>query len=270
MIVFLSDFGVSEYVGVVKGVIARHGPGVPVIDLFHGVGPQALREGAWVLLANHRYFPPGAVFLAVIDPGVGTGRQAVAVRTRDYFFVGPDNGLLYPAARAGGVVASVRLPVPAGASRTFHGRDVFAPAAARLAAGANLEDLGEPCDLRVPLEFHLDGREGEVVRVDPFGNVITNLPHTGAERYRARLGEFEGWLPFRETYAATAPSGHGGAAGARGAGGGGKDGAAGPRALVVVLNATGTLEIAVPNGSAQRLLHAGVGDRVTLEPTPEI
>lgn len=232
MIVFLSDFGLSEYVGVVKGVIARHGPGVPVIDLFHGVAPQAVREGAWVLLANHRYFPPGAVFLAVVDPGVGTSRQPVAVRTRHHFFVGPDNGLLYPAAMDDGVEAVVRLPVPHNASRTFHGRDVFAPAAARLAAGVPIEELGEPCDLQVPLSFHLSGREGEIVRVDPFGNIVTNLPHVGAERYHARLGGFAGWLPFRATYAE----------------------ADGFDRLVVVQNSTGTLEIAAPNGSAQDLL----------------
>lgn len=242
MVVFLSDFGCSEYVGMVKGVIAVRAPGVPVIDLFHGVGPQAVREGAWVLLAGYRYFPVGAVFLAVVDPGVGTARQALAIRTRRYFFVGPDNGLLYPAAADDGIAAAVRLPVPASAAPTFHARDVFAPTAARLAAGTPLEALGEPADPPVPLTFRLNGREGEIVRIDRFGNIVTNLPATGAASYHVSLGAFDGRLPFYRTYQEGA-------------------GAAGP---VVVQGSAGTLEIAVPNGSAQELFRAAVGRRVVL------
>src|SRR5690606_665442 len=161
---------------------------VKIIDLFHEVTPYAVREAAWILLAHRRSFPEGTVFLAVVDPGVGTRRQAVAVGTRaGYYYVGPDNGLLYPAASADGEPRAVALQVPGDASPTFHGRDVFAPAAARLAGGCPLEELGPPVPLEHRLLFHLRGREGEIVRIDRFGNVITNLPPSGCSQYQATL-----------------------------------------------------------------------------------
>ncbi|MCG0238662.1 MAG: SAM-dependent chlorinase/fluorinase [Firmicutes bacterium] len=238
LVALLTDFGDSEYAGVMRGVLHRTCPGVTVVDLFHDVQPQAVREGAWILLQGFRYFPEGTVFCCVVDPGVGTDRAAVAVRTRRYQFVGPDNGLLYPAVEAdGGALEVVRLPVPPGASNTFHGRDLFAPAAARLAAGEPLATLGTPAPGLKPLHFHRQGREGEVVRVDRFGNIITNLPPVpGKTRYRLRLGGFAAELPFYPAY-----------------------GYAQPGELLVTDGSSGTLEVAVREGSALERLAPLVG-----------
>jgi len=182
LIAMLTDFGDSHYAGVMKGVIHRICPGATVVDLSHQVTPHQVREGAWVLGTSFSFFPPGTVFLGVVDPGVGTPRQALAIRTRNYFFVGPDNGLLFPAVESDSPVVAVRLEVPRGASPTFHGRDVFAPAAARLARGDEVVEMGSPTEIKVRLHFHLEGREGEVVAIDRFGNVITNLPPVPGQR----------------------------------------------------------------------------------------
>lgn len=243
----LTDFGSgSEYVGMVKGVILTHRPAAVIIDLFHDVAPQAVRQGAWVLSAACAHFPAGTVFCAVVDPGVGSERQAVAARGGPYWFVGPDNGLLYPALQQFGTgYEAVRLPVPATASPTFHGRDVFAPAAARLASGIPLKDLGRPADPLVPLTFHRAGRTGEVVHVDRFGNIITNLPPVaGRTGYRVRVGNDTtprsfAWHP---TYAA-AP-------------------AAEP---FLITGSAGTLEFAVPGGSAASILPLRPGDTVRID-----
>ena len=244
-VVLLTDFGPSEYVGILKGVILSRAPEAAVVDLAHDVTPQGVREGAWLLAQAYRWFPEGAIFLAVVDPGVGTGRAAVAVRTRAYAFVGPDNGILYPAAQRDGIVGIVSLPIPPTASATFHGRDVFAPAAAALARGIDLGELGEPRDALHPLVHHLRGREGEVVRIDRFGNCLTNLPAVpGAPAYRAWIekGSVPPVLPWARTY-----------------------GEAEPGRLFVTENAYGTLEIALRDGSAQELIGTVPGARLRLE-----
>jgi len=185
---FLSDFGhADEFVGVVHGVIGRIAAGIRVIDVGHDVPRGDIRAGALMLLRSIQYLPNGVV-LAVVDPGVGTGRRAVAIQTEWGFFVGPDNGLMAPAiAMVGGADRAVsleagefRLPGP---GATFDGRDVFAPAAAVLASGeASLDDLGPAVDpasltpLLLPLTDHGDGVvQGEVWWVDGFGNSQTNV-----------------------------------------------------------------------------------------------
>jgi len=185
---FLSDFGhTDEFVGVVHGVIERIAPGTRVIDITHSVRRGDVRGGALALLRAVQYLPHG-VILAVVDPGVGTGRRAIAAATPQGYFIGPDNGLLAPAvAMIGGAerfvsleAAAFRLP---GAGSTFDGRDVFAPAAAVLASGeAGLDDLGPEVDpasvvpLLLPLVEPANGRlSGEVWWVDGFGNAQTNV-----------------------------------------------------------------------------------------------
>jgi len=242
VIAILTDFGQSEYLGIMKGVILRHAPRAVICDLYNEVEAQSVREGAWVLYTAYRHFPEGTVFLCVVDPGVGSDRQALAVRTQRYYFVGPDNGLMYPAMVDDGIVEAVELPVPPGASNTFHGRDVFAPAAAKLEAGAALSDLGRPAEVKVPLTFHLRGREGEIVRVDRFGNIITNLPHTGQHEYRLSVESYRRVLPFVRTYA-EAPRGQ----------------------LFVIEGSAGTLEISLRNGSAWSVMDVPVGGRIVLE-----
>ncbi|MEW6447414.1 MAG: SAM-dependent chlorinase/fluorinase [Bacillota bacterium] len=245
-VVFLTDFGLGVYAGVMKGVVLSLCPEARVVDLTHNVTPQNIREGAWLLLTNYEYFPNGSVFVAVVDPGVGTERKALAVETRNYYFVGPDNGLLYPAVKKAGVVNIVELEVPPAASPTFHGRDVFAPAAARLAAGTPLSLLGRPGSPSVALDFHLTGREGEVITIDRFGNVVTNLPPLGGRQsYRVNIARrteayFNSEVPFFRTY-----------------------GEAPADTLCLVTGSAGTLELSVKNKSAAALLRAQVGDVVS-------
>src|SRR5215218_561194 len=150
-ITFLTDFGLQDdFVGVCHGVIARVAPDVSVLDITHGIPPQAILQGA-AILANTVPYMPKAVHLAVIDPEVGGERRAIAIRTRDgCTFVGPDNGLLIPAATAAGIEAAHELTDERyrleRVSRTFHARDVFAPAAAHLAPGGGLAELGAHVD----------------------------------------------------------------------------------------------------------------------------
>jgi S-adenosyl-L-methionine hydrolase (adenosine-forming) len=194
-IALLTDFGYRDhYAGVMHGVIAKIAPAARTIDLTHGIPPQQIAAGALVLSQSWRFFPPRTIFLAVVDPGVGTERKAIAIDTRaGVRFVGPDNGLLFPAADAAGIKRIVelqsrrhRLPE---VSATFHGRDIFAPAAAWLARGVAIDKLGPAVKQIVRLEFDggvkQDARTltGEVIYVDIFGNLITNLSRTRVDRF---------------------------------------------------------------------------------------
>jgi S-adenosylmethionine hydrolase len=246
MITLLTDFGTADgYVGEVKGVICSLAPGVPVVDVSHDVAPHDV-EGARLALARFwRRFPAGTVHLVVVDPGVGSQRAALAVASEERFLVGPDNGVLSPALLMAHA-RSVALPVPPYAAPTFHGRDVFAPAAARLASGATLDSLGRPFDSpvvrRTPEAKRLDDGSvaGEVISIDRFGNLVTNLvaPRGGTvEIGGRRLGA------LKRTYA-DAPEGV-------------------PIALV---GSSGLVEIALRHGSAARALSAERGALVLLRP----
>lgn len=184
LITFTSDFGLADwFVGVVHGVIHGLCPGARVVDLTHDIPPGHVQRAAFVLEAATRDFPPDAVHLAVVDPGVGTARRALVARARGQWFVGPDNGLLEwaladPAAEVHAVTESrfFRRPV----SRTFHARDVFAPVAAHLACGEPIAGfgarIGDPVRLVRPRPRRSDGRLiGRVMFVDHFGNALTNL-----------------------------------------------------------------------------------------------
>lgn len=184
VIAMLTDFGTTDiYVGIMKGVIATFAPSAQVIDITHAVPPQDVIQGAYLLKAAYRYFPPHTIFIGVVDPGVGTQRRAVAIRTDHGIFIAPDNGLLSPILQAQRVRDAVELAIPSGASHTFHGRDVFAPAAGRLARGDAFEALGaaiSPESLVGGIKPRMEvispkKLKGEVLRIDHFGNLITSL-----------------------------------------------------------------------------------------------
>jgi S-adenosylmethionine hydrolase len=187
IVTLLTDFGTADgYVAEMKGVLLTANPDLTIVDVAHDVAPQDT-EGARLALARYwRRYPPGTVHVVVVDPGVGTGRAAIAVESDGRFLVGPDTGVLSPALLATAAQV-VRLRIPRGASPTFHGRDVFAPAAAELASGVAPASLGvplaDPVVRRTPEPHRASdgGIVGEVIHVDRFGNAVTNLlaPHGG-------------------------------------------------------------------------------------------
>jgi len=243
MIVLLTDFGNSEYVGVMKGVIHRLVKDTTIVDLTHSIAPQSVREGAWVLLNSYKFFPKHTIFTCVVDPGVGTARDAVIIETPDYVFIGPDNGLLYPTVMDSESFFIYSLEIGVSASRTFHGRDVFAVAAGKYESGVKLNELGSPKkELETSLFFILEDRTGEVVRIDRFGNIITNLPPEQARHQRVTHRSKTVQIPLVETYADGPTEG-----------------------LFLVVGSYGTLEIAAQNKSAVELLPIAVGDRITIE-----
>jgi S-adenosylmethionine hydrolase len=244
LITLTTDFGTADgYVGEMKGVIASLAPGVPIVDITHEIPPQDVHAARLVVERCWERFPEGTVHIVVVDPGVGTARAPIAVRARGRFLVGPDNGVLSAALLVPGAVA-VRLPVPEHASATFHGRDVFAPAAARLVRGQALEALGpvwaEPCVLRDPAPFLLPNGDvvGEVLHADRFGNAVTNiLPDSGGGIVEVAGRE----LPLARTYADVEPG-----------------------AALALVGSSGRLEIAIRNGHAARTLGLTRGSRVVL------
>lgn len=184
---FLSDFGLQDdFVGTCHGVIKRIAPETQIIDITHGIPAQHILQGALVLASTLPYVPVG-VHLAVVDPGVGSSRRALALRDEEgRFFVGPDNGLLIPAADRAGIAVAHELANPEYAletiSRTFHGRDLFAPAAAHLSCGVAIDELGPPIDpdalVRLDLpqpELGSDKIGATVLYVDSFGNIALNV-----------------------------------------------------------------------------------------------
>jgi hypothetical protein len=186
-VTFLSDFGLQDdFVGTCHGVIKLIAPETEIIDITHGIPPQQVLQGALVLANTLAYMPVG-VHLAVVDPGVGGRRRPLALRGKDgRFFVGPDNGLLIPAAERAGIDAAHELANPEYAldsiSRTFHGRDLFSPAAAHLARGVAIDELGPPLAVDALVRLDLPQPElrperiaATVLYVDAFGNIALNV-----------------------------------------------------------------------------------------------
>jgi S-adenosylmethionine hydrolase len=204
VIALLTDFGTQDiYVGVMKGVIWGICPEAKIADLTHEIPPQDVTAGALALWGAFRFFPKGTVFCAVVDPGVGTSRRAIAVQTEKHFFVGPDNGLLWWAISESEVVKVVELqnrhyflPV---ISRTFHGRDIFAPVAAHIAKGVAIDEFGRELSVdelvKLPaLRAETDERHirAQIVHIDRFGNAITNLRREDFAKWLSLHGQ-RGW-----------------------------------------------------------------------------
>lgn len=242
IITLLTDFGTADsYVAEVKGVLLSHAPDTTLVDISHQIAPGDIRAGQYLLSRAWQHFPSGTVHLGIVDPGVGTARRALAAEHDGHRFVAPDNGLL---SFLPGAARLVSLPIPDSAAATFHGRDVFAPAAARLATGAALRELGEsisdPCSAPLPSPRHDHLTViGEVIYVDRFGTLVTNIPGNAVQPgARIRIeGSDAGSLrrTFRDV---------------------------GRGALVAFVGSGGTVEIAVRDGSAARMLGVGVGGEV--------
>lgn len=239
MIVTLTDFGNSEYLGAMKGAVYSINPDAKIIDFFNNITRYSAREGAWLLYKNYKFFPKGSIFLCIVDPGVGGERRCIAAKTKSYYFVGPDNGLMYRAIIDDGIVQVAALSTQ-GASKTFHGRDVFAKAAARLENGESISRLGHKTYIRKSLDFYLEGRKGEVVRIDDFGNIITTLPALNKTQYSLRFGNIKKTLKFYGTYEDA-----------------GSD-------LFAILGSGNTMEISLKNGNASEKLKLKVGDIIEL------
>jgi hypothetical protein len=243
IITLLTDFGGADsYVAEVRGVLLSSAPGATLVDVSHEVSPGAIRTAAYLLGRTWRRFPAGTVHLVVVDPGVGTPRAALAAGREGHHFVGPDNGALTPVLDGAAVV---ELPLPADAAPTFHGRDLFAPAAAALATGVPLASLGQPPAsppflLPAP-ERRYDGKTllGTVVHVDRFGNLVTDLTPDLLSRAVTFHVEDSAAGALRRTFS-DVPNG----------------------GLVAYLGSGGTVEVAVRGGSAARRLGVGLGGTV--------
>jgi S-adenosyl-L-methionine hydrolase (adenosine-forming) len=263
-ICFLSDFGLTDdFVGTCKGVMLSIAPGVAIVDLTHEVPGFEVGVGAEILRHTTRYMPDDTIYLAVVDPGVGTQRWALALRTENgAFMVGPDNGLLIPAAEALGGIREVVLltneryhvhPV----SNTFHGRDVFAPAAAHLAAGVELWELGEVADPSSLVGLSLPGVEEEsagkgvtarILSIDRYGNArLSVMQEESGLEYGAvlKVDAGDGEMPVRylETF-----------------------GSAKAGELVLVPDSHWRLSLAINKGNAAHALGLKIGGKVRMTP----
>lgn len=256
IITLTTDFGLSDpFVGIVKGVILGRFAEARIIDLTHGIPPQAIADAAFWLRGSFASFPAGTVHVAVVDPGVGTERVILGAEACGHLFLAPDNGLLGPVLEGCPGARCVRVEAPEllrAASRTFHGRDVFAPLAAELASGrARVDDLGPayvpatPSVSAAPLVTP-DRALGVVVTVDRFGNLITNLSRVLVERWPDPVVTLDGReVPLVRTY-----------------------GDARPGELVALVDAFEVLEIACVNGDAAAALGRGRGTPVAVGARP--
>ena len=259
MIALFTDFGTGEaYVAQMKGVIVSLAPQVPLLDLSHEAGRFAIAQAAYLLDKSARYFPAGTIFVAVVDPGVGTARRAILMISHaNKCYVGPDNGLFTYVLRREGLQEAYELTNPQyfrtpAVSPTFHGRDIFAPVAAHLARGVPPTAFGRrlpaPVTLTVP-ESHMKGdtAEGAVVYIDHFGNIITNIPGTFldplpyGQRLRITLATQTRYVPYVRTYA---------------------DGL--PGQLVCLRSSDDECEVALPQGDAAASCQVGIGTPVSL------
>lgn len=255
IITLTTDFGLKDgNVGVMKGVIANIAPQVHLIDISHFIPPQDVLTGALILSRSVPYFPENTIHVGVVDPGVGTQRRPIAARLGRHFFVGPDNGLctlIWQAAQKQGLpIFFYHLDKPKfwlpNISHVFHGRDIFSPAAAHLASGVLLEELGTPIDDPVQLEFpeprfsnHI--WSGEVIHIDHFGNLATNIMQEHLDNEAVLSVSICGHTIFGlvNTFGERLPG-----------------------ELIALFGSTGNLIVSVVNGDAARHLNAKHGDPV--------
>ncbi len=258
IITLLTDFGIKDAcVGAMKGVILSSAPDARIVDICHNVRAHDIVAAASLLEDSYSFFPPGTIHVAVVDPGVGGDRAAIAIQTERYFFVGPDNGIFGPVLHRESLVEAVRLTNPSyhlpQVSATFHGRDIFAPVAAHLAKGIPLEHLGDDVGTFTRMDYPLPKRDGakleaHVLRSDRFGNLITNLKRDAYDVWnpqgmpvRIQLSGGKEILGLRKTYS-DVPAQH----------------------ALAYFGSSGRLEIGVNCGRAEDLFAVASGAPITL------
>ncbi|WP_017651393.1 SAM hydrolase/SAM-dependent halogenase family protein [Fortiea contorta] len=213
LLTLLSDFGDRDvYVGVMKGVVAQINSGLTIVDLTHQIPPQNIVAGRFCLMNAYSYFPEGTVHVAVVDPGVGGARRAIAVEFAQGFLVGPDNGIFSGVLSQSPAISAVELtnadywrtPQP---SKTFHGRDIFAAVGARLASGTPLQWLGREIDCQTLVSLHIRDRQktttgvvGYIQYIDHFGNLVSNIPKSDIQGQNWCVQVSGLRIPGRETY----------------------------------------------------------------------
>jgi hypothetical protein len=257
VITLTTDFGQADgYVGAMKGVMLSICPDAALVDISHEIRPQAVEQAAYVLSTAIPYYPPGAVHLVVVDPGVGSERRPIAVHTKRAAYVGPDNGVLSLALGHDPARQAVRLTGPRyrlpSISATFHGRDIFAPAAAHLACGAPLNEMGETLAVSDLVELPTPAPEPQpggwqcaILHVDRFGNLITNFRIQPQQR-RLRVNAGGRRIDqVSRTFSDVDPGG-----------------------LLAYEGSSGYLEIAAREENAAEILSLDVGDTVQIEGTP--
>jgi S-adenosyl-L-methionine hydrolase (adenosine-forming) len=255
LLTLLSDFGLSDiYVGVMKGVIAQINPEIRVIDLTHQIPPQNIAAARFCLMSACSYFPDSTVHLAVVDPGVGSARRAVAVEFTHGFLVAPDNGIISGILSQSQAIRAVELTNSQywrvlNPSQTFHGRDIFAPSAAYLASGVPIENLGSEIDINSLVELNFPkccyittGAVGCIQYIDIFGNLITNIPGSYVEGKTWHLIVAGLKIKGGESYN-TVPVGN----------------------AVALVGSEGWVEIAINRGNAQQQLHVQLAETVELK-----
>jgi S-adenosylmethionine hydrolase len=260
VITLLTDFGVRDgYPGVMKGVIWKIAPDVQIADISHSIKPQNILHGALALVRTSQFFPSGTIHVAVVDPGVGTERRPIGLHLGEHYFIGPDNGLftlvLEQAQARQALIQVVHLDqrkywLPE-ISKVFHGRDIFAPCAAHLATGVALEDLGtpihDPIHLQIPHPKPIQGGgwRGQVIEIDTFGNLSTNIDQS----YLLPLGEVFVQIAGRRIEKLVNTFGDR------------------PKGTLIALYGTAhDLMISIVNGDAARSLNVSLGDVVDVYP----
>ncbi|MGZ4850954.1 MAG: SAM hydrolase/SAM-dependent halogenase family protein [Candidatus Bathyarchaeia archaeon] len=252
MITLTSDFGLKDpYVGEMKGAILTTNPKATMIDITHDIEKFNIKMAAFTLASAAPYFPRGTVHLAVVDPGVGTERRAILIQTKRAYFVGPDNGILMLAAQSQGIdhifeLSNPNLMLPQ-TSNTFHGRDIFAPAAAYVDKGVKLSEFGQEIKNPVVPRFsavqQINGALiGEAIYIDGFGNIVTNIKEKNmldSKIVNIQLPEVSVKVKFGKAYADAEPNN-----------------------LIILVGSSGFLEIAVNQGSAAGKFNVKVGDKI--------
>lgn len=254
IITLTSDFGYRDpFVGTMKGVILGINPAANVVDLTHGVEPQNVMGGALSLASSAPYFQRNTVHMAIVDPGVGSRRKPIVIETEDGVYVGPDNGVLSLAAAHNRVIRTVVLSNTEfhlkPTSSTFHGRDIFAPAAAWISKGTPIQDLGEEIDGFAAIDWptverHKDSLIGQVVYIDHFGNLISNIRASDLDPRPGELAIAVGENTITGISMSYSAAGQGN--------------------YLAIYNSWGLLEISRCNGNARLGLGAAIGSSVTI------